>query len=138
MIHTQVKSQWERPLDVKLINRSLSAQKIREILLPSMETIPSVFKEYSGKEACWCRAIDDFFFHGATKLRIIGNNGITQQQIVGHLREILPNRSYQHEHKVAGCAWLLSLWVVTMTYQTKVDHMTHRVRVSSENGYECA
>jgi len=107
---------WQRPMVWSTDDRCLSEQVRMAKYLPPMDIVPSEFKGEYGQAVKWCEVINDFFFSGAENIRLTCRDGITQGDVLRHLNVILPSWEPSHEHKMAACAWLLSLWVTRVEY----------------------
>lgn len=80
-------------------------------LLPPWHTIPEAFRRCDAETKKWHDLASSLFYKGATRdPKLLLNEGITSEMASRHLACVL--RSYQpkHEHKMAGVAWLMSLW----------------------------
>lgn len=73
--------------------------------LPPVSDIPDEFRRGSNY---WCQLVSKLFFDGGqlpdTK------PGIDRSAALLHFRAVLGSFAPKHEHKEAGCAYLLSLW----------------------------
>ncbi len=77
-------------------------------LLPDYDLIPDVFKTHSGK---WNEIISNWFFMGLpSTTQFIPKEGIDAKDAVNHIMACLKSFAPKHEHKEAGCAYLMSLW----------------------------
>jgi hypothetical protein len=77
-------------------------------LLPPYETIPGEYKHTNNK---WDKIVSRWFFSGLPKeTRFVPKPGIDEFTAKTHIRAILMSYEPQHEHKEAGCAYLLSKW----------------------------
>lgn len=76
-------------------------------LLPTYEEIPEEFK--SGHNE-WCRLVSTWFFRGLKSFDCIPKEDIEKKKAMAHISAILKSFEPKHEHKEAGCAYLLSLW----------------------------
>lgn len=74
--------------------------------LPAWETIPSEFRERGGP---WCR-IAQRMFSGDLDIAVTVREGIDMQLAARHLGACLRSFEPKHEHKIAGVAYLMSLW----------------------------
>lgn len=78
-------------------------------LLPPWNDIPEEFKRHRGTK--WNGIITKWFFSGLPKeTRFLAKPGIDTNTAKAHLRAILVSFEPEHEHKEAGCAFLLSKW----------------------------
>jgi hypothetical protein len=77
-------------------------------LLPSWEAIPDEFK--SGHDE-WTRFASHWFGRGlAATTEFYCKEGIDGATAVRHLQAVLGSYQPKHEHKLAGVAYLSSLW----------------------------
>ena len=94
-----------QPIDVTDLDLTFGG-KIEQ-LLPEYNKIPDDFKERNN----WTDIIDTWFFQGLPKeTEIIPKEGIDPSKALRHVQAIMRSFRPKHEHKTAGCAWLLSLW----------------------------
>ena len=63
------------------------------------------------------RLAKDWFFRGAKLGKLTPKNGIDAQAAIRHVRYCMGSWEPKHEHKEAGCAYLLSLWFDDIEYQ---------------------
>lgn len=78
--------------------------------LPRYEAIPEDFKR-SGNP--FCRFVSDWFFKGRTQhdmARLKAKAGVDRNKALRAIKAILGSWAPSHEHKEAGCAYLLSCW----------------------------
>lgn len=79
-----------------------------EELMPPFETIPKKFQCCQTK---WNQIVSRWFFEGLpNSTEFTPQKGIDVEKAVRHLRAILRSFEPKHEHKEAGCAYLMSLW----------------------------
>ena len=84
-------------------------------LLPPMEEIPEEFKKGKHK---FCDIIGKWFFQGLPKTtEFIPKEGIDPMQAINHIRAIMASFEPQHQHKEAGCSFLLSEWFVDISLE---------------------
>ena len=76
-------------------------------LLPLMDEIPDEFQKDSNQ---YNRFISKIFYNGSKGLEVIPHPGIDTKMAFRHLAAILKSYEPKHEHKIAGCAYLSSLW----------------------------
>ncbi|MFB9330047.1 hypothetical protein ACFFSY_29240 [Paenibacillus aurantiacus] len=74
-------------------------------LLPPMEQIPKGFHDHQNK---WHRLVEQWFFKGLKKLDVTPREGIERRAALGHVKACMASCDPKHEHKVAGCAYLMS------------------------------
>ena len=98
-------NKWSTPQDVDQV--SMVFGQI-DGLLPPMEDIPEEFKRYRGSN--WNKLVGEWFFAGIDSKVFIAKDGINKQLALRHLGTCMSSWNPMHEHKVAGCAYLMSLW----------------------------
>lgn len=79
--------------------------------LPAMGSIP---KEFFKDSNPWNQWISKWFFSGL-KEYAVAVNGVNFKQAHAHINVILGSFEPKHEHKIAGCAYLASMWFVPET-----------------------
>lgn len=86
-----------------------------EELLPPMQDIPNDFGIL--KDNKWSKFISDWFFCGVEVLSLAPKEGVDTTKAIRHIRAILSSFEPKHEHKEAGCAYLMSLWFDDVQYK---------------------
>lgn len=77
-------------------------------ILPAWKDIPDEFKDSSNK---WCRLFSRWCFLGLPKeTEFKPKAGIDLQLALRHLKYCMKSWEPKHEHKEAGCAYLMSQW----------------------------
>jgi hypothetical protein len=76
-------------------------------LLPAWSDIPDEFKGFPGN--AWAQTAERWFFDGG-RVSCTAKPDIDIRHAYRHLDAILRSWDPQHEHKIAGVAYLLSLW----------------------------
>lgn len=76
--------------------------------LPEWEDIPEEFKQHRGNE--WVDLADRWFFRGLRGVTFTPKEGIDQDKALRHIGACLASFEPKHERKIAGCAYLFSLW----------------------------
>jgi hypothetical protein len=77
-------------------------------LLPDYKLVPDEFKNHHNQ---WHKLVDTRFFQGFSgDVTVDPKEGIDPNLAIRHIKAILRSWSPKHEHKTAGCAYLLSLW----------------------------
>lgn len=101
-------NKWSTPnKEITLADISFGPRNLRDFL-PSMEEIPAEFQKFTGP---WQDFVSDWFFNGLGSKQLPTNKqGINQRQALAHIKVILASFEPKHEHKIAGCAYLMSLW----------------------------
>jgi hypothetical protein len=86
-----------------------------EELLPKWEDIPENFRNMNDRSK-WAQLVSDWFYYGLSKLEGKTKEGIDSTMAIRHIKAILGDWGPKHEHKMAGCAYLLSLWFEEITW----------------------
>jgi len=80
-------------------------------LLPRQEDIPKVFKDgFATSSTKWHQAAEAWFYCGAKDFKFIVKDGIDLKKAQAHLSACLRSLEPEHEHRIAGVAYLMSLW----------------------------
>lgn len=83
-------------------------------LLPSYQSIP---EEYRNGATEWNAVTDRWFYKGLPEgTFLISNDGINAEEAANHIQAILVSYDPKHEHKMAGCAYLLSKWFTRIEF----------------------
>lgn len=78
------------------------------VLLPSWSEIPEEFKDNNNK---WVKVFSHWFFEGLGKgTKFDVKEGIDGNAALRHLAAVMCSFEPKHEHKEAGCAYLMSQW----------------------------
>lgn len=85
-------------------------------LLPPMSEIP---EEFQRNKTEWNKLVSTWFFRGLKSFDCVPKSGIDKGVALGHISAIMRSWEPQHEHKEAGCAYLLSLWFEKPIYKAK-------------------
>lgn len=96
------------PLDVS-DDDVLDGSTDTEWLLPPWKDIPTQFRARSSSEP-WCHFVSDWFFDGTDAARMVARPGVDRRLAFRHLRAVMRSHEPKHEHKIAGVAYLCSLW----------------------------
>ena len=88
--------------------------------LPRWDTLPEDYRRgWSRKDHPFCDAIEGWFFNGAKrdgKRLVIGartfrpKDGIDGEKALRVIKSCMGSFEPKHEHKIAGCGYLLSQW----------------------------
>jgi hypothetical protein len=85
--------------------------------MPKYDTLPADFKRHNGND--YCRAISGWFFSGARriedgieieKMKFVAKPGVDADKALTAIRACMASWEPKHEHKEAGCAFMLSEW----------------------------
>ncbi len=74
--------------------------------LPKKEDIPEDF----WRDNKYTKIIHKWFFEGVEGMAFVAKKDIDKSHALGHIKACLMSMDPPHEWKVAGCAYLLSLW----------------------------
>lgn len=110
-------SKWDRPVEMSTMDAAFGKM---DLLLPRWEEIPEEFKSWRGTGEVakkWVHAIDCIFFRGIQVIEVVMKNGIDKKVAIKHIMSILHSWEPRHEHKVAGAAYLMSLWFDEIKYE---------------------
>jgi hypothetical protein len=83
-------------------------------LLPDYSIIPDEFKHGRNK---WCKVVGDWYFYGMKNCTWKPKEGIDTQKALRHVKAVVGSWEPKHEHKVAGCAYLLSEFFEDVKYE---------------------
>ncbi|MDF2652127.1 MAG: hypothetical protein K0Q73_7932 [Paenibacillus sp.] len=84
-------------------------------LLPPWEEIPNDFG--IGKRNKWNEVVGTWFFRGLKNAQWKPKEGVDTKMALRHIGAILGSWEPKHEHKEAGCAYLLSKFFEDVTYE---------------------
>ena len=102
----KTKSHWDTPCPVTDITMAFG--RCFPNLLPIYDQIP---KEFKNKNNPWRKWQTEWFLKGLSKDQIPKpKEGIDINLAIRHLQTIQMSWKSQHEHKMAGVAYLASLW----------------------------
>jgi len=76
--------------------------------LPPMSEIPDQFKKWDGNR--WRDLASKWFFKGLGDVDLNPKPGVDADTALRAVGACLRSWEPKHEHKMAGCAYLLSLW----------------------------
>lgn len=85
--------------------------------LPRYDTLPDEFKYHGGN--AYCKAITTWFFKGAKAhtngikigdVVFVAKPGVDAKLALAAIQSCLGSFAPKHEHKEAGCAYMLSEW----------------------------
>jgi len=97
-----------KPKETNALDMAFGPKNINNYL-PSMESLPKEFRRGSNNK--WNKIVTTWFFEGLPKeTKFIPKPDIDTNMALQHISCILRSFAPQHEHKEAGCAYLLSLW----------------------------
>lgn len=97
---------WEKPNEnVTKLDMTFGPKNLSEFL-PPMQDIPKEFDNWNNP---WSKLVSEWFFRGLKQIPK-AKDGIDQNKALAHIGTILGSFEPKHEHKTAGCAYLMSLW----------------------------
>lgn len=76
-----------------------------DVLLPAMKDIPEAFINGG---TVWNRAIERMFYDGPEGIAVEPKEGVSPREALRHIAAVLVSFQPKHEHKLAGCAYLMS------------------------------
>jgi len=80
-------------------------------LLPRWDEIPEEFvRHWHWNDHPWCGPINEWFHKGLDDKQFTPKAGIDAQVAWRHMGACMRSWAPKHEHKIAGCGYLLSLW----------------------------
>jgi len=82
-------------------------------LLPDWDDIPERFKAMNDR---WARVVTDWFFRGLKDAKWTPKPGVDEVAALRHVKAVMASWEPKHEHKEAGCAYLLSEFFEDVTY----------------------
>jgi hypothetical protein len=103
---TELKGKWDAPQEVD--RATLAFPAVIGHLLPGYAEVPEEFKGWRGNE--YVDAVDSWFFKGMAKADWKAKPGIDAEKAWRHLSACMGSFAPKHEHKIAGVAYLMSLW----------------------------
>lgn len=102
------KIDWRVPSKVTDVDIAFPARG--DELTPPYESIPKEFKRHSN---AWVQFVDHWFSLGNpfSAFNVYGPvEGVNGDEAIRHLKVVLGTFATKHEHKIAGAAYLMSLW----------------------------
>ena len=85
-------------------------------LLPAWSEIPEEFKRPDGTK--WNRVVSDWFFYGLRNVVWTPRPGVDASEALARVETCVRSWQPRHEHKEAGCAYLLSECFADVSYET--------------------
>lgn len=109
-------SQWERPQELAELDYAFGTADVMRRLLPKWEEIPEEFRIEAKSVKKWYTILGDWFYGGIKLTNVVMKNNIDKKHAIRHIGCIMHSYDPKHEHKIAGCAYLMSLWFETVEY----------------------
>ena len=78
-------------------------------LMPPWDEIPDEFRR-DWQDGKWQNFVGDWFYRGLQNPQFYPTRGIDAEKAYRHVSAILRSFEPKHEHKIAACAYLCSLW----------------------------
>ena len=105
---TTTKKDFSKPTEVTQLDMAFGGE-ISD-LMPAYNTVPEEFKDMNDRNK-FNKVISTWFFGGLPKeTEFYPKEGIDTNAALRHVGAVLRSFEPKHEHKEAGCAYLLSLW----------------------------
>ena len=103
------------PLSIDVKKSSTAFGGDMKKLLPPMSEIPEEFKNGRGK---WSDFFGKWYFSGLPKTtQMRPKEGVETSKAISHIRAVMASWEPSHEHKEAGCAFLLSEFFDDYSYE---------------------
>jgi hypothetical protein len=97
------------PQPVTQADLAFGARDLKK-LLPDWDQLPKEFRDRWSSHTGWCGFVSTWFYDGMKGVTMIPKKGIDPDMAMKHIGAILRSWEPSHEHKTAGCAYLLSIW----------------------------
>jgi hypothetical protein len=85
-------------------------------LLPAYNDIPDEYKGFHSQNK-WVEMVNDWFYCGLKNLQLKPKAGVDPDKALRHIKAVMASFEPKHEHKIAGCAYLLSQWFEDVSYE---------------------
>lgn len=85
-------------------------------ILPPMAEIPAEFKNCNRPNK-WMQCVSDWFFCGLKNCKWTPKEGVDTGKAIAAIQCCIGSFEPKHEHKEAGCAYLLSQWFEDVSYE---------------------
>ena len=96
------------PVAVTILDTTFGADEpLLSRLLPAWGEIPDAFQNDMDP---WCAVVHEWFFKGASADLFVPREGVEKRTALAHLAAIMRSFAPPHERKIAGVAYLCSLW----------------------------
>ncbi len=90
--------------------------------IPEWGDIPQEFRAWPPRNK-WGRLVSDWFYSGVKLGKLTPKEGIDAQAAMRHVQYCMKSFEPKHEHKEAGCAYLLSLWFDDIEWTVKTPEV---------------
>lgn len=101
---------FEKPQEVSDVE--LASLTKTDKYLPPYQDIP---EEFNLSHNAWNEIVSIWFFMGLDPSILTAKPGINKQKALRHLTCCMRSWEPKHEHKIAGVAYLMSLWFEPIT-----------------------
>jgi hypothetical protein len=106
----KLETQFKEPQDVEKMD-SIFGGNISK-LMPRFSALPEEFREYWHNDRNkWCCLANQWMHGDLQGYSFVPKEGIDMQKAFRHAGAIMRSFEPKHEHKIAGVAYLLSLWL---------------------------
>ena len=102
------------PKDVTGADIAFGPRRIADFL-PPYDSIPAEFRRHAGTK--WNAVVSDWFFFGLKNAKWAAKPNVNANKALAHIKVCMASWEPKHEHKEAGCAYLMSLWFEDVTYE---------------------
>lgn len=104
-VTSKLEENWAQPKAVTDLDVALGAGALA--LMPARDEIP---QEFHHQTCPWVKFQSDWFSRGLRRSSITPKDGVDMTAALRHLSAIQGSWEPKHEHKMAGVAFLASLW----------------------------
>jgi hypothetical protein len=111
---------WDQPQDINPINAAFPAN-VTGTLLPPKEEIP---EEFFARDNKWASFVSTMFLRGwdGKDPVLLIKEDVDAQKAFDHVRVVLISFEPKHENKIAGAAYLLSLWFADVVPASEIEY----------------
>lgn len=102
-------AKWEKPQAITNLDLGFGVKDMSGFL-PAWEEIPEDFRNERGEAKKWTELVSHMLCKGLENITTKVKPGIDSRIAIRHCSMILHSWEPKHEHKIAGVAYLLSLW----------------------------
>jgi hypothetical protein len=107
---TQHVTDWSKPKAIDQVTLAFPANVVGTYL-PPRDVIPEDFdRNWHHDSHEWCGVANRWFSEGIEKSEFKPKDGIDEAAAWRHLSACMRSFEPKHEHKIAGVAWLMSMW----------------------------
>lgn len=98
---------WSKPKGADALAVAFPANVVGS-LLPEWDEVPEEFNVQYRRGTGFASVVSDLFYKGGKLPQV--KKGIDQKKAYSQLRACIGSWEPKHEHKIAGVAYLMSLW----------------------------